>query len=278
MNNDFLIPILRVLLLIGHAFKDNLNVRIENVITNDLESIDMYQTAFWLLFKNFNIQGYNLQIIRRAFYKNDINEVNGGIINLRIKKHSTEIESKKYESKTVLNKIRAILVSSRLNSEFIKRMTDVVLPSMRQLSKNAKVFSQCCNKLDSGLCPGYECNVYCESREGVFYETLNYNSVKNFYKSINYTPENIANFSFLNMMNSASKQYIFDRKLYFVYLFYMGLSSGLSTFILREIDEDLNELVKVLEKSLGCKIIIKQDRPNYKINIVGIGYLNKSNI
>lgn len=93
-------------------------------------------------------------------------------------------------------------------------MIDTIKEEMKSLA-DTKVYCAVSNKNDSGPSPGYECSVYTESYNGIFYQTLNNKKV----------PEEMAKDCCFELLKGIDNGGIFDTKLYPIIFTFMSLAN-----------------------------------------------------
>lgn len=221
------------------------------------ESIDSFKITYYKIFRAFNIPLFEISINKRGFAPSG----DGSI--LFKSKCTRSIDAINMKDKEPLLKIRGLVITSRIGGDYAHRMINKIKKEMSDLA-NTKVLCITNNRNDSGPSPGYECSVFGESKNGIFYSTVNNNDI----------PENMAEECCVKLLKSIDDEIIFDRKLLPVVVFFMGLSKGVSYLGIRHIDEKLEKILDLLKVFMKIDFTIEKYEDYSVISIIGSNYKN----
>lgn len=191
----------------------------------------------------------------------------------------------------MLYKIRGLVITSRISSDFTQRMITKIKEEMDPISET-RVSNILNNKNDSGPSPGYECSVYMGSKNCIFYHTINnsnrlYDSCSQDSPDNNMhlislhnkiSPEEMAEKCCIELLKSTRKGGIFDSKLYPLLFTLMALGTGLSVIRIGILEEPDLYILKMINEFIGVKHTIFKDGEESFMKIIGCGYINKSKI
>lgn len=227
-------------------------------ITNHLHSTELIKIAHFTLLKHFEIPGCELVVRKTGFYPDGDGEVDlfcgsvGFIKNVDMTKHAELI------------KTRALLISSRLNSSYISEMSNVISGLLGDL--NLKIYTNVHNSKDSGPSPGYQCTLFMESKEGIFYVEKD---------GRDRHPQEVAKEASLELLVSANRGGLFDEKLYPLLFSFLAISTtDISLVTISRITEDLSGILKLLKLFFGYEVEHVKSANNLTIKSTGCGIKN----
>lgn len=220
-------------------------------------STDMMKIVIGKIFSVFKIPGFSIFISKRGFEPMGNGEI-------RLKYSAVRnIESISLKEQEPLEKIRGLVVTSRIGADTSTRMINTIKSEMNSLCET-KVYCAVSNKNDSGPSPGYECSVYTESYNGIFYETMNNKQL----------PEEMAKNCCTQVLKLIDLGGLFDKKLLPIIFIFMALGHGVSHLRVGEIDDDSKEVLDILKVFFNNEYTLKKDLDEYIISIVGNNYKN----
>ncbi|WUR02568.1 RNA 3'-terminal phosphate cyclase-like protein (RCL1) [Vairimorpha necatrix] len=234
-------------------------------MTDKNHCIDIIRIAYFKLLKIFNIPDLELEVKKRGFYSHDKAEIDtyGGEVHFTcgiIK----EIKNIDIINTECLEKTRALLISARLNSTYVHDMSTKLIDLLEDYS--LKIFTNIYNRNNSGPYVGYQCTVFCESKQGIFYSTEDGGIKK---------PEDVSNEATNNLLKSVNRGGIFDYKLNNILFIYLALSSSdISRIRISKPDKQNFEILEILKKFTNFRYQIKKDEDGYLMISSGIGYIN----
>lgn len=244
------------LAVLGPFMKVPLSLHLEGV-TNDEQSVDMLKTAYSFIFKAFGIPGASFNVKRRGFLP-----LGGGSVHIQMGT-VRRLNSITLRETEMFDKVRGLVVTSRIGAGFTQRMVGTIKAEMESLG-NVKVYNILGNKSDSGPSPGYECSVYVEGRSGVFYHTLGNGE----------PPEKMARECCQELLRGVDRGGVYDSKLLPTGLTLMALAWGVSHLKIGEADEDTRRVLDLLKKFLGVEYYLTREKDGFTVKIVGCGYVN----
>lgn len=227
-------------------------------ITNGINSLDMIKTPLLKIYSLFKLKGLSLSISKRGFAPLGQGKAYASFEIVR------RLECICLKDSEPLEKIRGLVVTSRIGSETSTRMINVIKEEMSSLSE-VKVYTALSNKNDSGPSPGYECSVYTESANGIFYHTSNNN------KSV---PEDLAKNCCFELLKNLDGGGLFDKKLHTILFVFMALAHGVSHLRIGDIDEEDKNILDLLERFLNIEYSVRKDGDENIISIIGCDYIN----
>lgn len=248
--------VFRPLMLLSPFLKSDIRLEIEG-ITNGQESVDLFKITLYAVFKLFGIGGFALDIKRRGFAPEG-----GGSVSFKIDTVRA-IENIDLGEKEELYKIRGVVITSRINSEFSRRMIGEIKSQMSGLA-NTKVLCIVSNRNDSGPSPGYECSVVAESRHGLFFSTCNTKEL----------PEKMAKRCCYSTLKSIRRGGIFDSKLLPCVILYMGLAKGIGRLRTGCLDLQARKVLDLLNDFFGVEYKLVKAEDDNILTVVGCGYIN----
>lgn len=248
INTSDISSVVHILLLSGLFFEDDIDINIIGV-TNHTQSIDSFKIIYWIIFKLLEVRGFELTIKKRGFYPDG-----DGLVNLKLKNYQKSKDLKKRQSdfsgfqKSYFNfklvkmepieKIRGMVISSRLGSDFVCRMTRVIKEKCKKHLSNVKVLNIIDNKNTSGPSPGFECTMFAETKHGIFYYMEPGSS--------DISPEDLAETCIQQLLKSIDDELVMDKKLLNIVFFYMSNGIGVGQIICKAYNTHfLNFLKKV---------------------------------
>ena len=260
--------VVHILLLIGLFFEDDIDIDIVGV-TNHVQSIDLFKIVYWFIFKLLEVRGFELSIKKRGFYPGG-----DGLVNLKLKNYQRSKDLKKYQSdfsgfqKSYFNfklikmepidKIRGMVISSHLGSDFVCRMTRVIKEECKKYLSDVKVLNIVDNKNTSGPSPGFECSVFAETRHGIFY----YMSPG----SSDISPEDLAGTCVRQLLNAINNELVIDKKLLNIVFFYMANGIGVGQVICKGYNP---HFLKFLKKVFMIDYTVLETAEYKLIKIIG---------
>ncbi|ORD94189.1 RCL1 [Enterospora canceri] len=266
-TNTHLYHIVDILLLSGLFFDDLIDVN----ITGITDMVDSFRITHWKVFRQIRYDGFKLIIHKRGFAPDG-----DGLINLKIIPYLKKDEYNKKEHRNTMSrlgvsyrnikqikadevtKIRGLVVSSRIGSDFVSRMTKIIKERCQEQVKNTKVLSILNNKNDSGPSAGYEAFITAETDSGIFYSGRTAQS--------NDKPEILINEVIDELFEAIDQEVIYDKKLLNRIFFYMANGSGVGQLACKEIDEKCLEAIK---EWFGVDYGLKKSGEYRIISIIG---------
>lgn len=264
-----LVEVVEILLIVGIFFPENINVELEG-ITNTVEnqSVDMFKITHWKIFKLIMYKGFSLEIKKRGFapegqgivvlkmlsYKNALDlckKASDLQDNFNVSKIYNNFE---YVKKDKIEKIRGLVISSRLSSECTFQMIKTIKGYFKNKFKNTKVMCICNNKNDSGPSPGYECSISAESKNGVFFVTKYGNSIEEV--------EEVAKECCLEIITKIKDEFVMDSSLINTILFYFAYGKSIGKILCKHVDKDFIEFIKSTNTNITVDV---EEHKNYYI-------------
>lgn len=228
-------------------------------ITNDRLCVDLIRIAHLSVLRKFGIDKCELVVKKRGFAPEGRGEVVFSAPKFQKIRTIDLVEEEK------LTKIRGLVLSSRLSSIPTKEMTDKIKELMSDIA-NTRVFSSASNKLDSGPSPGFQCTVFAESKNGVYYFTQGGERL---------TPGETAAVGCRGLLKSIKRGGIFDKKLLGIAFSLMALSStNVGQLRICKIDDELQNVLDLLKMFFGFEYDIRRSGDSYIISATGCGFTN----
>lgn len=227
-------------------------------VTNNAHSVEIIRIAHFTLLKHFDVPDLEIFVKKTGFYPDGMGEVDlyCGSIN--------QVKSIELTQVPELEITRALLISSRLNSTYISEMSNVIKELLGDL--NLKIFTNVHNSKDSGPSPGFQCSLFMESKEGIFY------TVKTGKDSL---PQEVAKEACFNLLTTANRGGIFDEKLYPLLLSYLALSStDISSVAISRITDELDVVISLLKLFFNYKFTLTKQSDSLILKSSGCGYKN----
>ncbi|EOB13547.1 RNA 3'-terminal phosphate cyclase-like protein [Nosema bombycis CQ1] len=227
-------------------------------ITNRFHCVEIIKIANFSLLKHFEIQKLDLVVKKTGFFPDGEGEVelNCGPIN--------QIKNVDLTGPSELIKTRAFLISSRLNSTFISEMSEVIKDLLGDL--NLKIFTHLRNGKDSGPSPGYQCALFMESIDGIFYIEKD---------GFDRKPRDVAKDACLGLLNSANKSGLFDEKMYPLLFSFLAISStDISSVKISRKTDELEIILKYLKIFFNYSCDTTKYNDHLIIKSSGCGYKN----
>lgn len=248
--------VFKPLMLLSPFLKSDICLEVSG-ITNGQESVDLFKITFHALFKVFGVGGFELNIRRRGFAPEG-----GGSVSFRIDTVRA-IDNIDLSEREELCKIRGMVITSRISSEFSHRMINEIKSQMSGLA-NTKVLCIVNNRSDSGPSPGYECSVVAESRHGLFFSTRNTKEL----------PEKMARRCCSSTLRSIRRGGLFDLKLLPYVIMYMGLARGIGTLRIGGLDMQSQRVLDLLNDFFGVEYKLVKAENDSILTVIGCGYTN----
>lgn len=227
-------------------------------ITDKLNCIDIIRIAYFPMINIFKVPGLDLVVKKRGFYPEGQGEVNFscGVIK--------EFNCIDIVTNTCLEKTRALLISSRLNSTYVHSMSKKLKDLLGDL--NFKIFSNIYNRNDSGPSPGFQCTIFAESKTGIYYVTKDGNTCN---------PENLAEDTAKEFLKTIKKGGIFDQKLNDLLFTFLAFSStDVSRIRISKISDTTKTLLEYLRATINFRYEILKSSDGYIFTCYGSGYIN----
>lgn len=154
-------------------------------------------------------------------------------------------------------------VTARKGSDISTRMINTIKQEMSTLA-DTKVYCAVSNKNDSGPSPGYECSVYTESFNGIFYQTINNKKI----------PEEMVKECCFELLKEMDNGGIFDTKLYPIIFTFMSLGYGVSHLRIGEIKEETKQILDLLQIFFNIEYSYTKEEDEYILTIIGCDFIN----
>lgn len=227
-------------------------------ITDRDNCIDMIRIAYFPMINMFNIPGLELVVKKRGFYPDGEGEVH---FSCGVVKDLKSIDITKIDC---LEKTRALLISSRLNSTFVHDMSLKLKDLLGDM--NFKIFSNIYNRNDSGPSPGYQCTLFAESKSGIYFVTKDGGKNK---------PEVLAQDAAKDLLKTIKRGGVFDQKLNNLLFTLLALSStDISRIRISKLNDDTKDLLGILKIMLNFRYEIMKDTDGYIFTCYGSGFIN----
>jgi len=259
-NTSSICQFLKPIILLSPFLKDDLVLQC-NGTTNDSESVDSYKITFYSIFKLFRIPGFEINIKKRGFPP----EGDGIVV---FKSQAVKcLENVELEDAEKILKIRGMVISARISSDTSHRLIKEIKNRMGDLA-NTKVLCIVNNRNDSGPSPGFECSVFAESKNGVFYNT------RSSALHSGETPEKMAKKCCFLLLKNIQSGGIFDVKLMPSIILYMGLAVSVGNIRIGVLDEQSKRMLKLMNQFFGVEHRVVSSGEEQVLSIVGCGYKN----
>ncbi|TBU15255.1 RNA 3'-terminal phosphate cyclase [Ordospora colligata] len=262
----YIIPLLVLCAFVSEPLK----IRFKG-ITNGNMCVDMIRIAHFGVMRRFGIDGCELVVKKRGFEPEGQGEVMLSMSGAR------KISVVDFADDEKIVKVRGLVLSSRLSSTPTREMTEVIKRLLGDVSR-VKVFSNVSNRLDSGPSPGFQCNVFAESKNGIYYSTVNgWNEENVDVKSLDRVrkPEEAAEMACHELLRSVKAGGVFDRKLVYLGLSLMCLSPrSVSRIKICKVDHEIAKVFELLKRFFKFEYEIKKHEGGYIVYGSGNGYTN----
>jgi len=222
-------------------------------ITGVTEEVETLQRAHSKILGWFQIDKMSVTVKKRGF-----SPAGEGVVLIRMdpKKKIGGIDRREEEK---IAKISGLVVTSRVSADISQRIVKRIKKSLGSLG-TVKVDTIVSNKTNSGPSPGYECAVYLESKNSIFYSTgVNSES-----------PESTARMCCMEVLKELESGAAVDRKFFPLILTLMALSEGISYLRIGKSEEELLLLGKATDELLGSEHKIKDG----VLTVIGCNYSN----
>ncbi|KAF9764283.1 RNA 3'-terminal phosphate cyclase-like protein [Nosema granulosis] len=227
-------------------------------VTNNLHSVEMIKIAHFTLCKHFEIPGLELVVKKTGFSPEGQGQADLFCGSM------SQIKNIDLSQPSELDKTRALLLSSRLNSNCIGEMSSVVTDLLGDL--NLKIFSNVHNSKDSGPSPGYQCNLFMESKEGIFY------AIK---LGLDSAPREVVHETCLELLKSANRGGVLDEKLYPLLFSFLAISStDISSVVISRITEETDVIIKLVRIFFNYEFVLSKLNDELLLKSSGCGYKN----
>lgn len=246
------------LLVLCPFVEEPLRIRFKG-ITNGQLCVDMIRIAHFGVLRRFGIDGCELVVKRRGFAPEGRGEVLFTVPGFQKISTIELVEDEK------LLKIRGLVLSSRLSSIPTKEMTERIKEVMFDVG-NTKVFSSTSNKLDAGPSPGFQCAMFSESKNGVYYFVQSGEGS---------TPKETADAACKGLLQSIRNGGLFDKKLLYIALSFMALSStSMGRLNICKIDKDIQDVLDLLKMFFRFEYDVRKTKDSHIISAIGCGFTN----
>lgn len=243
------------LLLLCPFVQEPLKIKFKGVTNGEL-CVDVIRIVHFNVMRRFGIDKCELVVKRRGFGPLGRGEV---VFTTQGPQRIGTIDLADSEK---LTKIRGLVVSSRVSTIPTREMTERIKELMSDIC-NTKVFSNVCNKGDSGPSPGFQCAVFAESKNGVYYSTQNGEDL---------TPVETASIACKNLLKSIRQGGVFDRKVVYIALTFMALAStSVGRLGICKIDVDVQRILDLLKTFFGFEYDVRRQESSYVISGLGCG-------
>lgn len=149
---------LKPIFLIAPFTRHPINLKLKTT-TNEKLTVDILRLVYLNILKKFGIQA-EINIKKRDFGNEGEIEFKCSIVN---KLNPIEMNVLK------IKKIRGIAISARLNSTFVNKMVEIVRSELKPIIRNTKIFTDICNKYNSGYNPGYQIILTAENGLNIYF-------------------------------------------------------------------------------------------------------------
>lgn len=257
INVDSIPEALEPIIILSPFLDTNLSLEMTGITNHSEKSVDVFKITYYMLFKAFGLPKFDIAIKKRGF-----GPLGGGEVSFK----STavrKINSIVLNEPEVISKIRGLVITAKIGSDNANRMVNKIKTEMSDIV-NTKVLCIVNNRNDSGPSPGYECTVIGESKNGVFFETVNSMDL----------PEKMAEQACIGMLNSVKNGCVFDEKILPTVLLFMGLAEGISHLAIFEVDPESQKILDLMVTFLDLKYTITKKESFKVVTIVGLGYQN----
>ena len=223
------------LLVLCPLVPEPLRIRFRGV-TNGRRCVDMIRIAHLGVLRRFGVDGCEVVVKKRAF-----GPLGGGEVVLSVR-GPRRIGTIVLEDEEMIAKVRGLVVSSRVSSIPTREMTERIKELMGGVS-NTKVFSSMSNRLDSGPSPGFQCAVFAESKNGIFYCVCGGDGM---------TAHETATAACKGLLQSVRGGGVFDAKLEYLALSLMALSSpSVGSLRVGRVTSSTRRVLGLLERFFG---------------------------
>ncbi|KAH9411226.1 RNA 3'-terminal phosphate cyclase [Ordospora pajunii] len=240
-------------------------------ITNGNMCVDMIRIAHFGVMRRFGVDGCELVVKKRGFGPKGEGEVILSVSGAR------KVGVVDFVNDEKIVKVRGLVLSSRVSSMPTREMTEVIKRLLGGISR-VKVFSNVSNRLDSGPSPGFQCNVFAESKNGIYYSTVNgWNEEDVDGKSVSKVlkPEEAAERACCELLRSMKAGGIFDRKLAYLGLSLMCLSPrSVSRMRMCKVNYEIGGVLELLKRFFKFEYEIRKQGGGYVVYGCGNGYTN----
>ncbi|ADM11703.1 RNA 3'terminal phosphate cyclase [Encephalitozoon intestinalis ATCC 50506] len=248
------------LLILCPFITEPLKIRFKGV-TNDKLCVDLIRIAHFGVLKRFGIKGCEIVVKKRGFGPEGKGEV---IFTVDMPGKITTIS---LENPEKILKIRGLVLSSRVSSIPVKEMTERIKELMEDVS-NTKVFSNMSNRLDSGPSPGFQCAVFAESKNGIYYSVMNGEGL---------TPRETATRACKDLLKSIKYGGMFDKKLLYLALSLMSLAPpSVGGLWVGKVDLDVEKILEMLKRFFGFEYEVRNTAQGHTVFGPGCGLTNIS--
>lgn len=240
--------------------EEPLRIRFKGV-TNDRECVDMFRIAHLAVLKRFGVDGCEIVVRKRGFAP-------GGKGEVVLTASGRKIKTVDLQSSEKLVKIRGLVLSSRLSAIPTREMGDVVKELLGDIG-NTRVFPNISNKQDAGPSPGFQCAVFAESKNGIYYAVQGGEG----------TPRDTATAACKALLKSIRCGGLFDRKLLYLALSLMALSpTSIGHLQICRIDGDVQRVLNLLRTFFGFEWDVRSVDGQDVISAAGCGYTGISRV
>lgn len=229
-------------------------------ITDKDNSIDIIRIAYFKMLKIFSIPDLDLVVKKRGFYGQA--DAQGEVIfTCGTVKELKAIDLNKLEP---LEKTRALLISARLNSTYVHDMSTKANELLN--SYNFKMFTNIYNRTNSGPAPGFQCTLFSESKNGIFYATKDGGT---------YKPEEVVEEAVRILFKSICRGGIYDYKLNNLLFILLALSStSVSCIQVSKLNELNKKTLNLLKDVFNFNYQLKKENGGITFYSYGTGYIN----
>lgn len=212
-------------------------------ITNGKLCTDLIRIAHFDVLKRFGVKECEVVVKKRGFGPMGKGEV---VFTVGSPGKISTIRLERLEK---IVKIRGLVLSSRVSSIPTKEMTERIKELMGDVS-NTKVFSNMSNRLDSGPSPGFQCAVFAESKNGIYYSIMSGEGL---------TPKETATIACKDLLRSIRHGGVFDKKLLYLALSLMSLSSpSIGSLWVGKVDSDVKIILDLLRQFFGFEYEVRK--------------------
>ncbi|AFM98468.1 RNA 3'-terminal phosphate cyclase [Encephalitozoon hellem ATCC 50504] len=212
-------------------------------ITNGKLCVDLIRIAHFGVLRGFGVKECEIVVKKRGF-----GPIGKGEVVFTVGSPG-KISTIVLEKPEKIVKVRGLVVSSRVSSIPVKEMTETIKELMGDVS-NTKVFSNMSNRLDSGPSPGFQCAVFAESKNGVYYSVMSGEKL---------TPRETATAACKELLLSIRHGGVFDKKLLYLALSLMSLSStSIGSLWVGKVDSDVKVILDLLKQFFGFEYEVRR--------------------
>lgn len=258
-------PYLTILsVLLGLYSKEGMELEMKGITNNKMNensmfkkfiSIDMVKIVCLRVSRIFKIPEIDIKVVKRGF-----EPAGDGKIRFKVK-NITTVDRIDLRDEEHFEKVRGLIVTSRISADFSNRMISTIKRQMDPL--NTKITTMIHKREDSGESPGYECSIYVESDNSFLFNTVNNQNI----------PEKMAEECCFRFLKNLDSKEIFDCSISPIIFTLMALSKGTSSLKINKLTLNQKKILLLLNRFFGTTYQIEKENGNV-LKIVGCDYVN----